>query len=88
VSHEWADEAMSVVEDESSGLLHVLSRLVTALAPPLPGDPILDESQRATVPERWEDDDYVYVEARLPGAAGSEIDINIHRGLVLIRIAR
>ncbi len=44
-------------------------------------------SQRAAV-ERWEDDDYIYLETDLEGARETEIDINLHDGRFYIRVER
>jgi HSP20 family molecular chaperone IbpA len=68
-------------------LLHLLDLLATALGRVRADDPLPDVGRGATV-ERWEDDDHVYLESKLPGGPGSEIDISIHEGLVFIRIER
>ena len=73
--------------EDGVGLLQLLNRLVVALEPTRSGDPIA-LARRGAAPERWEDKDYVYVEANLAGEAESEIDISIHGGLVFIRIVR
>lgn len=33
----------------------------------------------------WEDDDRIYVEAELPGLTDGDVDVTIHRGVLLIR---
>lgn len=33
----------------------------------------------------WEDDDHIYVEAELPGLSDGDVDVTIHRGVLLIR---
>ena len=38
-------------------------------------------------PERWEDDDYVYIETSAPGI-DRDIDISVHAGHVLIRMEK
>jgi hypothetical protein len=78
---------MNEVEDDGPGLLNVLNRLLTALEPSRAGDPDL-EARRGAVPERWEDQDYIYVEANLAGESESVIDISILGNLVFIRIAQ
>jgi hypothetical protein len=78
---------MNEVEVDGVGLLSVLARLVTALEPSHAGGPVSEERCRS-VPERWEDNNYVYVEANLAGAPEADIDISIHSGLVFIRIVR
>jgi HSP20 family molecular chaperone IbpA len=78
---------MNEVDADGAGLLSVLARLVTALEPSHDGDPMIEERWGAA-PERWEDNNYVYVEANLAGASEAEIDISIHSGLVFIRIVR
>ena len=78
---------MNEVEVDSAGLLHVLNRLVTALEPSQTGEPVVDV-QCLRSPERWEDKDYVYMEASLADGLDSDIDISIHSGLVFIRIVR
>jgi len=35
---------------------------------------------------RWEDKEYAYIEVQLPRILGPEIDLNVHRDRVLIRI--
>lgn len=73
--------------EDGVGLLQLLNRLVVALEPSRPGDH-LALARRGTAPERWEDKDYLYVEAHLTGEADSDIDICIHGGLAFIRIVR
>ena len=77
---------IEVANDERS-LLYVLNRLLTVLEPSDGGDPILN-AKCSAVPERWEDQDYIYVQANLAGDRESVIDISILNDLVLIRIAR
>jgi HSP20 family protein len=33
----------------------------------------------------WEDDDHLYIEAELPGATETDIDVTVHDGLLFIR---
>jgi hypothetical protein len=37
-------------------------------------------------PERWEDEEFIYLEAELDGEPGPDIDICIHSGRAFIRI--
>jgi len=37
-------------------------------------------------PARWEDEEYTYIEVQLPRILGLDIDLNVHRDRVLIRI--
>jgi hypothetical protein len=81
------DPAMTEVADDGPNLLNILNRLLAVLDPSDDGNPI-PESRSGAVPERWEDQDYFYVEANLAGESESMIDISILNDLVLIRIAR
>jgi len=77
---------MTEVADDGPNLLNILNRLLAVLDPS-DDDPI-PESRCSPVPERWEDQDYFYVEADLARDFESVIDISILNDLVLIRIAR
>jgi hypothetical protein len=65
----------------------LLNLLVTTLQRIRADDPVPDVRSGAA-PERWGDEEFVYLESNLPGVPGSEIDISIHEGLVFIRIER
>jgi hypothetical protein len=41
-----------------------------------------------TPPERWEDGEFIYLEADLHGEAGPDIDICLHSGRVFIRMVQ
>jgi len=41
-----------------------------------------------TSPERWEDEEFIYMEADLHGEPGADIDICIHSGRAFIRMER
>ena len=41
-----------------------------------------------TPPERWEDEEFIYLEADLPGEPGPDIDICFHSGRAFIRMER
>jgi HSP20 family molecular chaperone IbpA len=38
--------------------------------------------------ERWEDEEYIYLETDLGSVSAPEIDVNVHDGRVYIRMAR
>ncbi len=38
--------------------------------------------------DRWEDDEYVYLQTDLEAIFGSEIDINVHEGRFYVRLER
>ena len=38
--------------------------------------------------DRWEDDEYVYLQTDLEAIFGSEIDINVHDGRFYVRVER
>jgi HSP20 family protein len=33
----------------------------------------------------WEDDDYIFIEAELPGVADEDVDVTVHNGMLFIR---
>ncbi len=41
-----------------------------------------------TPPERWEDEEFIYLEADLHGGAGPDIDICLHSGRAFIRMVQ
>lgn len=78
---------MSEAANGDTCLLSALSRLLTALDPSRAGDPT-HEAQRAARLERWEDQDYIYIEANLAVGSESIIDICILGQVAHIRIRR
>lgn len=69
---------------QSSGLaqLELLRRLLETLAQQS------RPSDAGHEMPHWEDDDYFYVESILSDESISDLDVNIHDNIVLIRIAR
>lgn len=84
--------------DESSGLprdrdarggeplLRLLTWLIDGLAALRSDDPTANRYGSAM--ERWQDDEYVYIEALLDDPSDVEIDISAQGGRVFIRMGR
>src|SRR5689334_6401823 len=76
-------------DDELQQLLQALRELVERLsgtvtvAVPTPSQPFDAEEV-----ERWEGEEYLYLEAPLPHALDAEIDVNIQGGRAFIRMPR
>jgi hypothetical protein len=78
-------------EDELQQLLQALRELVERLSGsgsgagpvPTPCEPFDGEEV-----ERWEGEEYLYLEASLPQALDAEIDVNIQGGRAFIRMPR
>jgi hypothetical protein len=64
-------------EQDHQALLTALKELVDRLSG-LPSEAV----------ERWEGDEFLYVETPLSQSAGAEIDVNIQGGRAFIRMAR
>jgi HSP20 family molecular chaperone IbpA len=78
---------MNDVQDNGAALVDYLNCLISALELRRAGAPNL-EDRHSAVADKWEDSNYFYVEANIPGATESDIDISIHSGIAFIRIVR
>jgi HSP20 family molecular chaperone IbpA len=78
---------MSDIHDDGAALVAYLNCLISALEPRRTDAPNL-EDRHSAVADKWEDSNYFYVEANIPGATESDIDISIHSGIAFIRIVR
>ena len=67
-------------------MLQLLTRLIDGLAALRDGDSPAAEHGPSL--GRWEDNDYIYFEAILPGSSNLEIDISAHGGRVLTCVGR
>ena len=72
-------------KSDTSSFPEVLARLVHELMQIREGA-VPAIALEPTPPERWEDEEFIYLEADLHGKAGSDIDICIHSGRAFIRM--
>jgi len=83
-------------EEDAQFLLQALRELVARLTASVPGagagEPDIETGPAGPADleeiERWEGDEYFYLEAALPGSVDAEIDVNINGGRAFIRMAR
>jgi HSP20 family molecular chaperone IbpA len=78
----------TVWPEEAAGhsLSHMLGDLESELARVSNGEVVTDGRDPSL--QCWEDDEFLYLEANLPGPRGQVVDISINEGKVFIRLAR
>jgi hypothetical protein len=81
------DELANFGNSDPSSLPEVLARLVRELTQIRDGV-VPAVALQPTPPERWEDEEFIYLEADLHGEAGHDIDICIHSCRVFIRMVQ
>ncbi len=75
-----------VAEAPARSLLGLLGRLLIQMDSI--GDVPRAGSSSDRPPERWEDDAYIYLEARFPDGEGRDVNVCVHDGKVVIRMEK
>jgi hypothetical protein len=90
--HKWTEVAQPTPAAEASAdrraLLYLLSFLLAGFEQ-IRFSQVADRTPPVEWIDRWEDDDYIYLEARIPGdESGLRLDLNVDDGVILARIAQ